>query len=119
MIMFESPAVDVIVVYRSKGQSLEEVADKVDVWRDPAKVTVVCGDMNVCLKKEAKNKLTVELESMGFGQLNEEATHVAGGHIDHMYVTKEAAGKTSLERYTPFYSDHDALCLTFAGENGH
>ena len=114
MIMFESPAVDVIVVYRSKGQSLEEVADKVDVWRDPAKVTVVCGDMNVCLKKEAKNKLTVELESMGFGQLNEEATHVAGGHIDHMYVTKEAAGKTSLERYTPFYSDHDALCLTLA-----
>ena len=119
MSMFESPEVDVIIVYRSQGQNLEEIADKVDVWRDPAKVTVVCGDMNVCLKKEARNKLTVELESMGITQLNEEATHVAGGHIDHMYVTKEAAGKTSLERYTPFYSDHDALCLTFAGENGH
>ena len=40
---------------------------------------------------------------------------LAGGHIDHnMYVMKEAAGKTSLERYTPFYSDHDALCLTLA-----
>ena len=51
---------------------------------------------------------------MGLAQLNQEATHVAGGHIDHMYVTKEAAGKTSLERYTPFYSDHDALCLTLA-----
>ena len=114
MSMFESPEVDVIIVYRSQGQNLEEIADKVDVWRDPAKVTVVCGDMNVCLKKEARNKLTVELESMGFAQLNEEATHVAGGHIDHMYVTKEAAGKTSLERYTPFYSDHDALCLTLA-----
>ena len=114
MSMFESPEVDVIIVYRSQGQNLEEIADKVDVWRDPAKVTVVCGDMNVCLKKEARNKLTVELESMGITQLNEEATHVAGGHIDHMYVTKEAAGKTSLERYTPFYSDHDALCLTLA-----
>ena len=114
MIMFESPAADVIVIYCSKGQSLEEVADKVDEWRDPAKMTVVCGDINVCLKKEERNKLTVELESMGFAQLNEEATHVAGGHIDHMYVTKEAAGKTSLERYTPFYSDHDALCLTLA-----
>ena len=51
---------------------------------------------------------------MGFEQLNEEATHVAGGHIDHMYVMKKAAGKSSLERYTPFYSDHDALCLTLA-----
>ena len=114
MSMFESPAVDVIVVYRSQGQNLEEIADKVDVWRNPAKLTVVCGDMNVCLKKEARNKLTVELESMGFAQLNKEATHVAGGHIDHIYVTKEAAGKAALERYTPFYSDHDALCLTLA-----
>ena len=114
MSMFESPEVDVIIVYRSQGQNLEEIADKVDVWRDPAKVTVVCGDMNVCLKKEARNKLTVELESMGFAQLNEEATHIGGGHIDHMYVSREAIGSATLERYTPFYSDHDALCLTIA-----
>ena len=114
MSMFESPEVDVIVVYRSQGQNLEEIGDKVDVWRNPAKLTVVCGDMNVCLKKEARNKLTVELESMGFAQLNEEATHIGGGHIDHMYVTREASGRAILERYTPFYSDHDALCLTIA-----
>ena len=114
MSMYESPAVDVIVVYRSQGQNLDEIADKVDVWRNPAKLTVVCGDMNVCLKKEARNKLTVELESMGFAQLNEEATHIGGGHIDHMYMTREATGRAALERYTPFYSDHDALCLTVA-----
>ena len=118
MSMFESPALDVIVVYRSQGQNLEEIADKVDVWRDPAKLTVVCGDMNVCLKKEARNKLTVELESMGFAQLNEEATHIGGGHIDHMYMTREATGRATLERYTPFYSDHDALCLTVAESDG-
>ena len=114
MSMLESHGVDVIVVYRSQGQNLEEIADKVDVWRNPAKLTVVCGDMNVCLKKEARNKLTVELESMGFAQLNEEATHIGGGHIDHMYVSREAIGRATLERYTPFYSDHDALCLTIA-----
>ena len=118
MSMFESPALDVIVVYRSQGQNLEEIADKVDVWRNPAKLTVVCGDMNVCLKKEARNKLTVELESMGFAQLNEEATHIGGGHIDHMYMTREATGRATLERYTPFYSDHDALCLTVAESDG-
>ena len=121
MSMFESPRVDVIAVYRSQGQNLEEVADKVDIWRDPAKLTVVCGDINVCLKKEARNKLTVELENMGFAQLNEEATHIGGGHIDHMYMTREATGSATLERYTPFYSDHDALCLTVAegvGEPG-
>ena len=114
MSMFESLEVDVIVVYRSQGQNLEEIADKVDVWRNPAKLTVVCGDMNVCLKKEERNKLTVELESMGFAQLNEEATHIGGGHIDHMYVSREATSRATLQRYTPFYSDHDALCLTVA-----
>ena len=114
MSMFESPEVDVIVVYRSQGQNLEVIADKVDVWRNPAKLTVVCGDMNVCLKKEERNKLTVELESMGFAQLNEEATHIGGGHIDHMYVSREATSRATLQRYTPFYSDHDALCLTVA-----
>ena len=118
MSMFESPAVDVIVVYRSQGQNLEEIADKVDVWRNPAKVTVVCGDMNVCLKKEPKNKLTVELEDMGFQQLNESATHILGGHIDHMYMTMEATGRATLARYSPFYSDHDALCLTIAAPVG-
>ena len=75
-------------------------------------------DRNVCLKKEARNKLTVELESMGFAQLNKEATHIGGGHIDHMYMTREASGRATLERYTPFYSDHDALCLTVTEADG-
>jgi hypothetical protein len=45
---------------------------------------------------------------------DEEATHIGGGHIDHMYVTREASGRAILEKYTPFYSDHDTLCLTIA-----
>ena len=51
---------------------------------------------------------------MGFAQVNKEATHIGGGHIDHMYVSREATSRATLQRYTPFYSDHDALCLTVA-----
>ncbi len=73
---------------------------------------VICGDMNLCTKKDPKNRLTVQLEEWGLEQLNKEATHIEGGHIDHMYLTKEAVSGGTLERYTPFYTDHDALLLT-------
>ena len=73
---------------------------------------VICGDMNLCTKKDPKNRLTVQLEEWGLEQLNKEATHIEGGHIDHMYLTKVAVSGGTLERYTPFYTDHDALLLT-------
>ena len=31
-----------------------------------------------------------------------------------LYVSREATSRVTLQRYTPFYSDHDALCLTVA-----
>ena len=109
---FESEALNVVTIYRSKGQDVQEILGRIDEWKDDNKVTVVCGDMNICAKKDPKNKLTTQLEEWGFEQLNKEATHIEGGHIDHMYMTKEAVSRGTLERYTAFYTDHDALLLS-------
>ena len=110
--MFESATLNVITIYRSQGQSVQEILNVINEWKDDAKVMVICGDMNLCTKKDPKNRLTVQLEEWGLEQLNKEATHIEGGHIDHMYLTKEAVSGGTLERYTPFYTDHDALLLT-------
>ena len=43
-----------------------------------------------------------------------EATHIRGRHIDHFYF-KPGNGiheNASIYRYTPYYSDHDATCVT-------
>ena len=44
----------------------------------------------------------------------EEATHDDGGRIDHLYLKKspDMQADTELLHYSPYYSDHDALCLT-------
>ena len=110
--LFESESVDVIHIYRSQQQQLGEIIIKVREWRREDKVSVVCGDLNVCLKKEPKNAFSQGMEEMGLRQIVKEATHVMGGQIDHLYVSRDAVEKTSLERMSPFFTDHDALCFT-------
>ena len=48
------------------------------------------------------------LTEQGYKLLTKESTHIKGRQIDHAY-TKNATA--SLELYTPYYSDHDALCV--------
>ena len=54
-----------------------------------------------------------ELLAIGFQQLVHEPTHVRGRIIDHAYI-HDLSGRLKLhvERYSPYYSDHDALCIT-------
>ena len=42
-------------------------------------------------------------------QLVEWPTHSGGRTIDHVYVSKNV--KVNIVRYSPYYSDHDALCI--------
>ena len=44
----------------------------------------------------------------GFTLLTKKATHTKGRQIDHVYIKNAEA---TLNRYTPYYSDHDALCV--------
>ena len=44
-------------------------------------------------------------------QLVEWPTHSGGRTIDHVYVSKNV--KVNIVRYSPYYSDHDALCIQF------
>ena len=105
-----SPSVDVISVYRSKKSS-QAIAKHLLKLIDLEKITVICGDFNICFKDDRQNWLIKFLEELGFQQLNREATHIAGGHIDHVYVNKQADVDVSL--YSPYYcaKDHDALLM--------
>ena len=110
--LFVSEEVDVIHIYRSQQQNLQELVDKILEWKNEDKVLVVCGDLNVCLKKDPKNAFTQGMEDQGLKQIGKEATHERGGQIDHVYVSSQAVERTSLERVGMFYSDHDAFCIT-------
>ena len=40
-------------------------------------------------------------------------THDKGRIIDHFYVPKDLKDKFKLTIHSPYYSDHDALCVKF------
>ena len=59
------------------------------------------------------------LERNLFKQLVKEATHIQGGHIDHAYW-KDTIGMwqdPAIERYSPYYSDHDGICITLTKQS--
>ena len=54
------------------------------------------------------------MRSLGFKQLIKEATQIEGRIIDHVYWrdTLNSWHEPDVERYSPYYSDHDGLLVT-------
>ena len=110
-----SSEIDIINIYRSQGADNLEVADGLRNMINEEKLTVVCGDFNLCFIDKRENIVTKMLESHGFTQLVKEATHFKGGHIDHVYSNHDPGMfKVEVMMYSPYYTsrDHDALCIT-------
>ena len=78
------------------------------------KPTLLTGDFNVCFNQNRNNFLTRNIERLGFKQLVTSATHVMGGLIDHAYWKDESEiwQEPELEKFSPYYSDHDAILIT-------
>ena len=88
--------------------------DNLEQLVDTERLTVICGDMNICLDKHPNSLLSTALGDLGFQQLVTGPTHMAGGRIDHVYIRDPHSLLASfhLTPYTPYYSDHDGLCLS-------
>ena len=110
----ESPKLDVIIVYRSEQGNSVELLDHIKDLITPMKSTVICGDFNICYLSTRNNRITKYLEENGYKQLVKEATHIKGRLLDHFYIRQHEKDSpaTSVFRYSPYYSDHDAICST-------
>ena len=110
-----SPSLDVVSVYRSRDGSLQELTDHIFSLVDEKKTTVIFGDFNVCTSTSKNNHLTTTLKVQGFLKHGNDATHIHGGHIDHVYVRQgDQQMDVDVSLYSPYYSatDHDNLLIT-------
>ena len=109
-----SKNLDVINVYRSSNKSLVEAADGIAEMVDAKNPTIIIGDFNVCVKKNYNNVITKRLENLGFHQLVQEATHIEGNVIDHVYWKNVNSiwEHPLIEHYSPYFSDHDSQLIT-------
>ena len=110
---FKHEKIDVITVYRSQlGHSLE-LLDQLRILIDPGRMTLITGDFNICFRENFNNRMVQGLLGMGFDQLVHEPTHIRGRLIDHAYFLDPSGTQNQLiERYSPYYSDHDGVCIT-------
>ena len=111
---FNSIDLDVISVYRSdRGNPNELIGNLLSMVKED-KATIITRDFNICYLRIPKNQISKRLCEESFWQLVKEPTHIMGGHIDHVYWRDSFTHweDPALERYSPYYSDHDGLCVT-------
>ena len=111
---FWSNNINVINVYRSSKGNSVELLEKIVEMLTPNMSTLITGDFNICYSRNPRNRMSKGIENNGFKQLVKEPTHILGGHIDHVYwkTSDKNWDDPIIERYSAYYSDHDALCIT-------
>ena len=109
----------IVNIYRSKGDvSLNGPLTEETMSNSP---TLVVGDFNICYRESPKNPVSTLLKSNGLSQTVHKATHIKGGHIDHVYYKAGVGASLSLDTYTytltldsslysPYYTSHDHDC---------
>ena len=103
--------IDIINVYRSAEGSKTTLIKSLTQFIDKERTTVISGDFNICGQTEKQDCVLKFIKQSGFTQLNYEPTQIQGRQIDHMFINQPSMVQ-AIERYSPYYSDHDALLLT-------
>ena len=78
--------VDLITVYKAPAGMDATLLCHLKNLINFSRQTIICGDFNMCFIENRNNKSTQFLLQNGFKQLVHDATHIEGGHIDHVYI---------------------------------
>ena len=113
ILKFKHKILDIINIYRSQTGHSVELLENLKNMIEPGRMTIITGDFNICFIENFSNRMIQGLLAMGFDQLIHEPTHIRGRHIDHVYYLDQSnRSKPIIDRYSPYYSDHDGICIT-------
>lgn len=108
-------SIQLILVYSSQNcPIIHLVQDLRRIIRSDL-IPVITGDFN--FHKTDKNALTKFLFGNNFVQLVQLPTHDKKGNtLDHCYVPEDKKDKIHVKLHSPYYSDHDALLISFQND---
>ena len=111
LIILTGKQVDLIIVYKAPAGTDSLLQTQLQTVINLDRPTLICGDFNMCFIDNRNNRTTRFLTQIGFKQLVHDATHIEGGHIDHVYVLNL---RVNINLYSPYFTakDHDALCIS-------
>ena len=99
----------IVLVYASSGCPFQELTQNLLTLLQSDITTIITGDFNFDCNE--MNPFTRFLKEKAYTQLVDWPTHREGRTIDHCYVSENT--RVQLTRHSPYYSDHDALCIEF------
>ena len=106
-----SEKMDVINIYRSQGQLLQEAVGHLKSLVNMRKTTLILGDLNFCFK-QSSNALTKYLAKEGFHQLVTTATHIEGRLLDQAHLRSvKVEVEVEVDTTAEYYSDHDLVTV--------
>ena len=110
-ILIQTEVVDVISLYLSKDFNWNELHHLLEEWILEIKDTVIIGDTNINYLKKSHDFIKY-LEKKSFTQLVDRPTHICGGLIDQIYVSKSLLEKNPyFSQRCVYFSDHDEIVL--------
>ena len=98
-----------VLVYASSSCPFQKLVTDLQQILQTNMTTIITGDFN--FDKKETNDLTRFLRQRNFTQIVDWPTHQEGRTIDHCYVSQKT--RVQITRHSPYYSDHDALCIEF------
>ena len=82
-------SLDLIAVYKAPKGNDGMLRDQLQCLINENRSTIICGDFNLCFVDNRNCRTKKYLTSSKFKQLVHEATHIDGGHIDHVYLKSD------------------------------
>ena len=107
-------SIQLILVYSSQNCPIIHLVQDLRRMIRSDMIPVVAGDFN--FHKTEPNALTKFFSINNFEQLVQEPTHDDGNTLDHCYVPKDKKEHFQVKLHSPYYSDHDALLISFQNE---
>ena len=111
---FSSENITLISIYRSQFGNIGCLLELLEDLISGEETVLIAGDFNLCNNKKPNNAIISFMEKNNFQLLVKESTQIMGGFIDHAYWKDNQSlwERPQFERYSPYFSDHDALCVT-------
>ena len=71
------------------------------------------GDFNIDSFTE-NNRILLWLKAQNLVQVVQRPTHIEGGLIDHVWITRDLIPRVKVRQKGVFFSDHDMVIITIA-----
>ena len=103
-----------LLVYRKNSSSILDYVNGMDYLLRAHSIDIILGDLNINFFNTTDiQPLTNLMQSLNYVQIIDKPTFISGSLLDHVYVRQAIHANIHSSVVSVYYSDHDAVRITF------